>query len=360
MQKKKLLKKTASAGLSGLLALALAVTAFVPFPRKIGEADECYRCLWEDGTVTTETFASAYADLVGTDGENVLLLRNGKSGAVKSEAQEMFRALKRGDLGEILSTPAQGTRLDSAALFRVFSDTLWFDGAYFSWTGKTVEETRARKCSSLVCLSGSVTAGMLKTTGATSLEIGADVSVKPAAFGESSVQNLTAREPYRAENGALYLETPGGVRLVAAVGGLKEIVISEDTNFADQGALIACRSLESITVPFVGNAKKSNMTAFQGQFAHLFSDGFFHVPETLKRIRVTGGTLDDYAFYACPNVEEVNACGVEKQNVARSAFVNLSSLRILHTPSSDIVLPRGAQFVSHTEPCGCTVYERIS
>jgi len=360
LQKKKVAKKTVSAVLSVLLALVLAVTAFVPFPRKIGEADESYRCLWEDGTVTSETFASAYADLVGTDGENVLLLREGRNGAIRSEAQDAYRALKYGDLAELLSVSVQGTRLDSAALFRTFSDTLWFDGGYFGWTGNAVAETKARKCSSLVCLSGTVTESMLQKTGVVSLEIGADVTVKPAAFGESSVQYLSARAPYRAENGVLYLETAGGVRLVAAVGGLKEIVVAEDVDFADEGACLACRTLESITVPFVGNARKSNMTLYQGQFAHLFSDGFFHVPETLKRVRVTGGTLDDYAFYACPNVEEVNACGVDKQNVARSAFVNLSSLRILHTPSNNIALPRGVQFVSHTEPCGCTVYERIS
>lgn len=350
---KNLLKKTGTAVFSAACLFSL----FLPLPKKISNR-EFYDCVWADGSVTEENYSSAYKSLAGMDGESVILLREGLTGKIESEASAVFATLENGNFAQIIACRAEGTRIDSAALYREFSDRVWYNGEYYVWTGNKIERVSRASRSEIVFLEGNVSPRVLKETDATAVYLRKGAEVSATSFAESKVENVYTEAPYVERGGAVYLDTAGGKRLLAALGGIRELTLCEDLSFADEGALIACQTLASLTVPFLGNAKSPAGSAYNGEFAHLFSDGReYRVPKTLSRVTVTGGRLVSYAFYACPDLKEINACRVPKGEISKTAFSGLLSLETLHTPKSDVTLT--GKFTSHTASCGCTVYARL-
>lgn len=351
------LKRAAVAAFAAALCLTLSVTAFVPFPHRLSADNFLYRCEWADGSVGEERFISVYKDLVGTDGQFILTERNGLRGRCDFHAQEEYRTLKEGNFGEVsaLHFSDDATRLDRAALLRTFSDTLWYAGEYFTWSGSAIRRASRTTCAALVALDGDASAAVAESS-AIYFDLRKEASVTADAFRHSSVRYLSAQPPYAAREGLLYLDTPGGRRLLASLNCVTDATIEAD--YCDEGALLSAVALERVTAPFAGNMREASSSYFRGQFAHLFSDkGIYKVPPSLKSVCVTGGVLGDYAFYACVAVEEVDACGVKRENIGRYAFSNLVSLKRLHTPRRDVALPEGA-FSARTAECGCTVYER--
>ena len=110
---KNLLKKTGTAVFSAACLFSL----FLPLPKKISNR-EFYDCVWADGSVTEENYSSAYKSLAGMDGESVILLREGLTGKIESEASAVFATLENGNFAQIIACRAEGTRIDSAALDR--------------------------------------------------------------------------------------------------------------------------------------------------------------------------------------------------------------------------------------------------
>ena len=352
------LKRAAVAAFAVLLCLLLSVTAFLPFPKIIPKADDCYRCEWEDGSVSEEKFAALYSNLVGTDGDFILIERGGVRGRCEFLSKEVYRTLKRGNFGELNALTLSGaeSRLDRAALFRTFSNTLWFADEYYEWTGAKLERTRVRECETLVCLSGRI-ASPLKATRAQTADLRAEAEISSDTFSGTNVKSVTAEPPYGTERGLIYLDTLSGRRLLASLPNVTEAEVKAD--YCDEGALLAAEGLCRLTLTFLGNMKDANSTYYRGELAHLFSsDGEYRVPESLKSVCVTGGAVISYAFYACPFVEEVDLCGVNPADISPTAFLSLASLRVLHVPKRDVLLPAGT-FAPSEAACGCTVYERI-
>ena len=83
------MKRVLCVAFGAVLFLGWAIALVLPFPAQVG-ASENYLCSWEDGT-TTESYASAYAALVGAGEQGVLLERDGKRGVVS--ASEAYRKL---------------------------------------------------------------------------------------------------------------------------------------------------------------------------------------------------------------------------------------------------------------------------
>lgn len=329
---------------------------FLPLPKKISN-NETYDCVWADGSVTKESYSSAYKSLAGMDGESVILSREGLTGKIESEAGAVYAALKSGNLAEILECTLAGTRIDSAALYREFSNRVWYNGDYYVWTGSKIERVSRAERGEIVFWEGNVTPRILRETNATTVYLRAGASISASSFIESKVEKVYAEAPYQENGGAVYLNTAGGKRLLAALSGIQELVLDEDLAFADEGALLACQALTSLTVPFAGSARSPYGTDYKGEFAHLFSDGKeYRVPETLTRVTVTGGRIIPYAFYACPNLKEIDACTVPEGEISKTAFSGLTSLETLHTPKRDVLLT--GNFTSYTATCGCTIYTR--
>lgn len=337
-----------------IFAAACLFCLFLPLPKKV-TLDDRYECVWSDGSVSTESYASAYQSLAGIDGAYVLLERNGMTGRIESGAGSAYSTLEKGSLGELLQCSVAGTRIGSAALYRAFSDRVWYNGEYYVFTGSRVKRVSRATGRTLVCLEGNLSARVLKETNASTLYLRRGAAIKADIFTESNVKTVFAEQPYAVSGGAVYLNTVSGKRLLAAIAGLEALTLDESLRFADEGALIACQNLQALTLPFVGSAKSPDGSAYIGELAYLFSNGReFRVPQTLSHIKVTGGRLEADAFYSCTNLKVIDTCEVDPGEISEYAFAGLASLEVLHTPKSGVSLT--GSFTSYTAECGCTVY----
>lgn len=347
--------------LAALLWLAGTILLFFPLPQGIA-AEQTYLCFWESG-VTEESYASAFADFAGADEARIFLQRDGQTGVIApSQAYgAAYRTLDAGSYPEVLSLSQEGcTRLERAALVRIFSRRLWYANGLFVWNGETlvsVDAPRSDHDGTLTLFAGFPTAETIAELGVTTIHCREGVELSAARLEGTQVARILVAPPYASDGSVVTLETAGGRRIVCAAPTATSLILP-DADYADEGALAACTSLCELTLPFVGSAKSSAGSNFEGLFAHLFvSDSFYRVPETLTKVTVTGGVLAANAFYACPMIEEVNACNVFAQNIDRDAFVGMAGLRSLHTPRADVRLT--GSFTAAPLACGCTQYTRI-
>ncbi len=347
------------------ISLKKAVAAFcvvvclfllLPFPFR-DAGGETYRCAWSDGTVTTESYTSAYAALYGIDEDGVVLYRDGKLGKLTVGITSVYSVLESGNLGEILSCVFEGgARIEKAALYRTFSGRVWYADGFFVWTGDRVERAERAEGNELVLLDGSISSETLRSTNASTVYLRASAEVTADMFWGTGVKEVYALPPYFASGGAVYLKTAGGTRLLTALGSVETLAIDPAVDFMDEGALLSCERLKTLTLPFAGNMKESAGSAFCGEIAYLFSDGReYFVPGTLERIEVTGGILGPDAFYRLDSLREINVCGVAEENISPAAFQGLPALELLHSPKK--VTLEG--FTSMAADCGCTVYTKI-
>ena len=359
---KGLLAKRILAVFCALLALLLAAAAFLaPFPGRYGTAhQERYLCVWEDGSDTKESYYSAYPLLQGmSKSGNVLLSRGGMLGEVG--ASEPFRAaveiFERGSLKQLYAFDAQGILpLEHACLWRTYKERIYYAGGAFRWTGERVASAEGTG-KELVLLEGSVSSTVLKRTGVEKLILRKDAQFSARTILGTNVKSIEAQAPYSALSGGVYLDTVGGKRLLAIIADCETLEI-EDCDFIEAGALLLCKSLRSLSLPFVGSAKTDNLTGYKGELSYLFQNGeSSRVPQTLNYVAVSGGYLIDFAFYGCSGLEEINACGVKSEDISSMAFHGLDALRRLHTPRESVLLT--GEFISYPAPCGCWIYERV-
>ena len=353
------LKRVFTLALSAVFALA-GVISLLPLIRKAGAAREEYSCYWEDGTVTVETYASAYSDLFDNLEFSVTLLRDGLRGEIAPTAQfsKALRTVEAGGLAELLSLDGTRlTRLENLVLWRITRGRVWYSGGYFVWKENGLCEVNSAKGETLVLLSGSISASRLKATGAKILELRAEAVFDSDMLAGTAVETVTAYPPYSFEGGAVYLDTGTAKRLIAGLPALTSLTVS-NCDYIDEGTLRPCASLESLTLPFAGNAPSGKGTSFHGELAYLFSDGRnYFVPAALKKVKITGGALVSHAFYRLGAVEEINLCGMLSENIHADALIDCVNLRFLHCPNANVRL--FGNYSVHTAPCGCTVFERV-
>lgn len=344
-----------------LLAAASVLTLFLPFPAALGTKAEVYLCTWDDGTITEENYLTAYSALEGVAEDGLIeLKRGGHVGEIPvSEAfSERNAILSDGSLSELLSLGrGELSRLGQAALFREYGSAVYYSADEFRYTGEGIVHDNLKRAEKVILLSGALPANYLAEMGAGELRIAAVAEFSADRLLGSNIGKITAAAPYFTENDALYLGIAGQTRLVAAVPAAEELELSE-SDYADEGALLPCTALTSLTIPYAGNARRSIGTSYDGTFAWLFSSSEgFSVPESLKKVTVTGGQLVSRCFYACPKLEEVNACKLSASDIEIDAFADMVGWKTVHSPKSDIILT--GNYTAHTAPCGCTVFERI-
>ena len=346
---------------AGLALAFLCVAAlFLPVFGRETIAEERYLTEWSDGTRTSENYGGAYRALRGiTSAGNVALYRDGLTGEIagSEELRSAVAVFEEGALGELYAMRPSLDRIERAALWREYGGRVYCDLDLYRWTGERVERVSSCVGEEFVLLAGGVSSSVLAKSGAETLIVKKEAEIKSSALTGTAVKRLVAEAPYAAEEGVLFLDTPGGRRLIAAVPNATDLYVAE-CDFADKGALLCCGEIVSLSLPFLGNAPSSALTEYEGEFARLFrgANGY-SVPACLRRVRVRGGEIISHAFYSCPFVEEVNACGVDPEKIASDAFSDLRSLLLLHTPRKNVRL-QGA-YTSCVAPCGCTVYERV-
>ena len=309
-----------------LFFICAAFSLFLPFPKDAGAVGESYFCRWEDGRVSNETYASAYPDYFNSSCNSIFLCRGGIYGEIQTskQFQTVYRTLFTGGLAELLSLSGNGiSRLERLAVWRSTNGWIWYSSGYFVWN-EGLTETASAKGEKLILLSGRISALRLNKTGAKHLELRSEAEFDVKTIYGTKVEKITANAPYAERGGAVYLDTGTAVRLTAALPPVTSLTVSGN-DYADEGALLAAQNLQSLTLPFAGNAPvKSNY--FRGEIAYLFSDGTdYVVPVSLKRVKITGGLLVSHAFYRMSMVEEIDLCGMLAENIENNALADVLS-----------------------------------
>ena len=341
-------------------AIACLFLLFFPFPEARAVSGETYRCRWDNGLLTEESYDSAFSALVGVSSAGAIALeREGRSGEISEDALlSRFRTLQSGSLAELLQLDAENvSRLGQAALFYEFGNDVYYAGEEFVYAGGAICRGQRAAARAVHLVEGSLPRRYLSACGAKELYLSAEAEIAPAALEGSAVERITAAAPFASIGNALFLDTPGGRRLVAAAPAAEELSLAA-SDFADEGALLACTRLRSLTAPYAGSAASWTGSDYAGEFAWLFaSSSGYSVPASLKKVKVTGGKLVSRCFYGCSAVEEVDVCGLDPAGIAQDAFADLANWKVLHAPGRGYAL--AGEYRTYAAPCGCTVYVRI-
>ena len=343
-----------------LFGIGFAAVLFLPYPERIGTEKDSYAVLWSDGSVTEESYASACALLAGISEEGDILFSRGTLKGTYAGGEDLRAAravLEEGTLLPMLTMDLPLDRLERAALYDVYADMLYYDtDDWFAFNGEKVALCGIGKAETVFFTGGELRASVLSLTEAKTLIVGDDAELSYETLYGTSVR-VRGKTRYIVENGAIVDSLLGGT--LTAGEPLAADVFVPDVAVCAQGALLPCRGLVSLSLPFVGSGPVAAGEGFFGELGYLFSEGeAYFVPQTLKRVEVRGGALVSFAFYHCPSLEEIDACGVDPSDIERQAFDGLGSLRYLHTPRADVTLENAAKFTTYVAECGCTVYER--
>ncbi len=267
--------------LFGIAALVYALCAFLltlPLPKTVAEGTETVLVLWEDGTATEESYAAVSENMTGVEEGAIVLSREGKRGTVPAGAafSDAVRVMETGGLADLLSLRCgEISRLEQAALFRRYGKRGYYAEEYFCWNGGRVFRTQRKDFPETVLLAGKISADVLQRAGTKKLILRAEAEFSAEALIGTAVEEIEAQAPYAAEGGAVYLDTPGGRRLIAALPSVRSLTIECD--FIDSGALAPCRELETLVLP----------PRYEGTLSDLFGKdpaGNPRRPETLQNI----------------------------------------------------------------------------
>ncbi len=346
-------RRRSAAVLVAALVISCLVLAGLPLPAKAA-AEEKVLCIWEDGA-RTEPYAAAYDALDGIrDDGTIGLVRDGKHGYVKTGQAfaEVCDVLRFGTLAELCSLDMGGLdKLERAAIMQAFGNQIYYAGGAFAIVGDTVAPMELTQADCVRLLDGTLPRDYLAETGASALCImGPSAAITADRLVGSGIARVTAVPPYAAEQDALYLDTPGGRRLIAALPCAVSLTVG-DCDFLDAGALSPCEALVSLTLPFLGGAKGGPEE--DGTLLRLFeTKNGAPMPAMLASVTVTGGEIADDAFYGF-ELAQVTLCGAER--VSPLAFVG-ANVGIIHAPCDALRL--SGPYRTERAPCGCTVYTK--
>lgn len=222
----------------------------LPFPRNAeGSAGEEFSCAWEDGSVSQERDFGSIR-ILGAEGEYILVQKGERRGKVLA-GKEFLRALHapdRGDAFEILSFRLKDecARIEKLALFYLFQDTCIYLGEALYFDGTSFVPAGQMKYQSVCFLEGTLPENFLKECGAKRLKICPRAEFSAKDLVESEIAFVEAEPPYRVEEGAVYLDSLGGTRLVAVLPGVEKLDLNCD--YIDEGAMAPCGNLKELTL----------------------------------------------------------------------------------------------------------------
>ena len=172
------------------------------------------------------------------------------------------------ELAELLTFRLEScSRLEKAALFLRYGGRCYYAGESFCWNGEKISRAERTKFTEVVLLNGNLPSAFLRDAGAKTLILSGKAEFTVRSLVGSEVETVVASEPYFTKDGAVYLETAGGTRLVAALPNVENLEIHCD--YLDKGALSACANLKTLKLP----------ENFDGTLAMLF--GNTPIPEDL-------------------------------------------------------------------------------
>ncbi len=139
---------------------------------------------------------------------------------------------------------------------------------------------------------------------------------------------------------------------------VKKVVIPANVETVGSACLAGLTNLEELEINFVGNKASGNVNA-KKTLAYLFGSSevtgatsttvsyntsgtaTYYVPDSLKKIVLTGNTVSEYAFNGLSNVEEI-VLPETITEIGNYAFANCTSLYKLTLPATVTKLGNGA------------------
>lgn len=164
-----------------------------------------------------------------------------------------------------------------------------------------------------------------QATNITALELPVCQTVKPYAFANNTKLTVVTQK-----DGALSISENEFNGCTA----LREAVIADTVVDMGLNSFLSCSSLQSMTVPFVGNRNGNEY----GFFAYIFGAGTAvsgnkSVPSTLKNVTLTKATLIPInAFYGLTSLKSVSL-NDDIKAIESNAFAGCSSLNYINIPT---------------------------
>ena len=146
------------------------------------------------------------------------------------------------------------------------------------------------------------------------------------------------------------------------------ITISPSVTRIDEGAFSGCSSLESITLPFVGDSRKNASNAYQYPFGYIFgtssytggvatkqfysrstsyaTNSTYYIPGSLKSVTITGGNILYGAFCNCKGLTSITIPD-SVTSIGSSAFSGCTGL-------TSITIPDSVTSIGSSAFSGCT------
>ena len=115
---------------------------------------------------------------------------------------------------------------------------------------------------------------------------------------------------------------------------VQELEIKDGVTNIELGAFKS-GNLQSLTIAFVGMRSDGTGATHLGSIfgANVYSENDNFVPDSLKTVTVTGGEIDEYAFYGCSDITEIILPdGITA--IPDNAFYGCSSLQNMEIPDS--------------------------
>ena len=136
---------------------------------------------------------------------------------------------------------------------------------------------------------------------------------------------------------------------------VREIVVPAYVTSISQGAFSGCSSLVSITIPFVGDSRKTASDTYQYSFGYIFGTSsytggvkttqsyyystsnttstYYYIPSSLTKVTITGGNILYGAFYNCSGLTSIEIPD-SITSIGSYAFYSCRRLTSIEIPDS--------------------------
>lgn len=179
----------------------------------------------------------------------------------------------------------------------------------------------------------------------------ANYGQKPVEIGyEGEPEDMTGLDDF------IYETTAVSIRITGVKDKTKtEYIVPRNVTSISQGAFSGCTNLESITLPFVGEARNGTENTHFGYIfgASAYANNKSYVPASLKTVVITdAASIGNYAFYNCTSLTNIAIPNTVK-TIGASAFYSCRNL-------TNVTIGKGVTSIGDSAFQNCTSLTSIT